>query len=86
LPGPVVAHGRAGVGLAGGFLDVPQGHAGVDGRDKGVADVWDPTRSVMPVLRARLRMLLAAAWRSRREPSRATKTGPAFADRGGTHP
>jgi len=42
LPGPVVAHGRAGVGLAGGFLDVPQGHAGVDGRDKGVAERVGP--------------------------------------------
>jgi len=71
--------------VAGGFLDVPQGHAGVDGREKAWRNVWDSTRSVMPALRARLRMLLAAAWRSRRELSRATKTGPAFADRGGTH-
>jgi hypothetical protein len=30
LAGPVVAHGRARIGVRGGFLDVSQGHSGVE--------------------------------------------------------
>ena len=38
LAGPVVAHGRSGVGVTGGYLDVTQVDAGVEHRgDEGVA-------------------------------------------------
>ena len=39
LAGSVVAHGRPGIGVAGGDLDVPQVHSGIKhGRDKDVAE------------------------------------------------
>ncbi len=38
---PVVAHRGARVGVRGGFLNVPQGHAGVQGGgDEGVPHAW----------------------------------------------
>jgi hypothetical protein len=59
---PVVAHGRAGIGVAGGLLDVAQRHTSVK---RGVMNawrrVWGPTRLAIAAWRAMRRTIRPAA-------------------------